>query len=190
MIAARGHDSAAVGHDLLVRYVELRRHTDNDGDRLTPRGMADAELIGQARLHPPYAAFVSTGAARATQMLEILRHAVGQDHTPITVAPGLRSSVEDRWREAARAAGKGADLEAMRAIDPGLVERESWLLASALRQVIEGLPDGGRALVVGHSPTNEAAVLGLAGQVVPPLDKGEGIVLMQDDGGYQVKPLD
>ena len=181
--------SAVVGYDLLVRYVELRRHTDNDGDRLTPRGMADAELIGRDRLHPPYAAFVSTGAARASHMLEILRHAVGQDQTPITVAPGLRSSVEDRWREAARAAGKGADLEAMRALDPDLVERESWLLARALRQVVEGLPAGGRALVVGHSPTNEAAVLGLTGQVVPPLGKGEGIVLIADGGGYRVEPL-
>jgi hypothetical protein len=152
--------------------------------------MADAELIGRDRLHPPYAAFVSTGAARATQMLEILRHAAGQDQTPITVAPGLRSSVEDRWREAARAAGKGADLDALRALDPDLVERESWLLGSQLRQVAEGLPEGGRALVVGHSPTNEAAVLGVAGQVVPPLGKGEGIVLIEDGGCYRVEPLD
>ena len=157
-----------------MRYVELRRHTDNEGDRLTPRGVADAEMISRELLHPPYAAFVSTGAARATQMLEILRHAVGQDDTPITPATGLRSSAEDRWREAARAAGKGADLDAMRAVDPDLAERESLLLALALRQVVEGLPEGGRALVVGHSPTNEAAVLGLTGRVVPPLGKGEG----------------
>ncbi len=89
-----------------MRYVELRRHTDNEGDRLTPQGAADAEMIGRDGLHPPYAAFVSTGAARATQMLEILRHAAGQDDTPITAATGLRSSVENRWRDAAKAAGK------------------------------------------------------------------------------------
>ncbi|HEX9541159.1 MAG TPA: hypothetical protein VGA04_23585 [Streptosporangiaceae bacterium] len=173
-----------------MRYVELRRHTDSEGDRLTPRGVAEAEMIGRDLLHPPYAAFVSTGAARATQMLEILRHAAGQDHTPITAAPGLRSSVEDRWRGAAEAAGKGADLDAIRAIDPNLVEKESLLLASALRQVTEGLPEGGRALIVGHSPTNEAAVLGLAAQIVPPLGKGKGILLMEDGGDYRVEPLD
>ena len=173
-----------------MRYVELRRHTDNDGDRLTPQGTADAEMIGRAGLHPPYAVFVSTGAARATQMLEILRHAAGQDDIPITVAAGLRSSVEDRWREAARAAGKGADLDGMRAVDPDLVERESLLLASVLRQVVDGLADGGRALVVGHSPTNEAAVLGLTGQVVPPLGKGAGVVLIKDGGDYRLEPLD
>ncbi len=50
-----------------------------------PQGAADAEEIGRDRLHPPHAAFVSTGAARATQMLEILRHAVGQDGTAITL---------------------------------------------------------------------------------------------------------
>jgi hypothetical protein len=178
------------GHDRLMRYVELRRHTGNEGDRLTSQGAADAETIGRDRLQPPYAAFVSTGAARATQMLEILRHAAGQDDTPITVAAGLRSSVEDRWRQAATAAGKGADLEAIRAIDPDLVERESWLLGSALRQLVAGLPEGGRALVAGHSPTTEAAVLGLAGQLVPPLGKGEGILLTEDGGGYRVGPLD
>jgi hypothetical protein len=185
-----GRDNATTGHDPLMRYVELRRHTDNEGDRLTPQGAAEAEAIGRDRLHPPYAAFVSTGAARATQMLEILRHAAGQDDTPITAAAGLRSSVENRWREAAKAAGKGADLDAMRAIDPDLVERESWLLGLALRQVVAGLPEGGRALVVGHSPTNEAAVLGLTGQVVPPLGKGKGILLTENSGDCQVKPLD
>lgn len=103
-------------------------------------------MIGRDGLHSPYAVFVSTGAARATQMLEILRHAAGQDEIPITVAARLRSSVEDHWRETARAAGKGADLDAMRAVDADLVERESWLLASVLRQVADGLADGGRAL--------------------------------------------
>jgi len=169
-----------------MRYVELRRHTENDGDRLTPQGIADAEAIV---LNPPYAAFVSTGAGRATEMLEILRRAAGQDESPITQAIGLRSSVEDRWREAAKTAGKGADVEAIRTVDPDLVERESWLLGSALRAIVEGLPDGGRGLVVGHSPTNEAAVRGLTGQVVPPLGKGEGILLTEDGGHYEVEPL-
>jgi hypothetical protein len=77
----------------------------------------------------PSAAFVST-ARPATQMLEILRHAAGRDDAPITAATGLRSSVENGWREAAKAAGKQADLKGIRAIDPDLVERESWLLGA------------------------------------------------------------
>jgi broad specificity phosphatase PhoE len=172
-----------------MRYVELRRHTDNHGDRLTAQGVADAKAIGRSGLNPPYAAFVSTGAARATEMLEILRHAAAQDGVPITTATGLRSSVEDRWRAAAAAVGKGADLEAIRAVDPDLVEKEALVLAGALRQVVEGLPEGSRALVVGHSPTNEAAVLGLAAVVVPPLAKGNGVLLVEDKGDYRVEPL-
>ncbi len=172
-----------------MRYVELRRHTDNDGDALTPEGIAAAEAIGRDRLHPPYEAFVSTGAARATRMLEILRHAAGQDGVPVIVVTGLRSAVEDRWRAAARTAGKGADLDAMRKVDPDLVDRESWLLGAALRQVVDALPDGCRALVVGHSPTNEAAVLGLAGHTVPPLDKGDGVLVVEDGGRFRVEPL-
>jgi phosphohistidine phosphatase SixA len=182
-----GDDS---GYGRFMRYVELRRHTDNDRDRLTPQGVSDAERIGRGSLHPPYAAFVSSGAQRATQMLEILRHAAGQDDVPITQATGLRSAVEDRWRAAAEAAGRGADLEAMRGVDPDLVDRDSFLLGSSLRQIVEALPEDGRALVVGHSPTNEAAVLGLAGLVVAPLGKGEGILLIEDGGAYEVQPLD
>jgi hypothetical protein len=173
-----------------MRSVELLRHTDNDGDRLSPEGIAAAEAIGREALSPPYAVFGSTGAGRATEMVEILRRIVGQDDVPVAEVRGLRSSVEDRWREAARAAGKGADVEAIRAIDPDLVERESVLLGGALRAVFDALPDGGRALVVGHSPTNEAAVLGLAGTVVGPLGKGEGVLVVEDGGRFEVRPME
>jgi hypothetical protein len=173
-----------------VRYAEIRRHTDNDGDRLSPQGVAAAEAIGRERLHPPYAAFVSTGAGRATQMLEILRAAAGQEDVPITEASGLRSAVEDRWREVARAAGNGADLFAMRAIDRDLVEQESRVLGLALRGVLDALPEGGRAIVVGHSPTNEVAVLGLTGQIMPPLAKGDGVLLIEEAGNYRHERLE
>jgi hypothetical protein len=172
-----------------MRYVELRRHTDNDGDKLSEQGVLDAEAIGETGLHPPYAAFVSTGAERASAMLGILRRAAGQDEIPITTQTGLRSGVEDRWREAAKAAGKGASIEEMRAVDPDLVEHETRLLGWALQQVVEGLPEGGRALVVGHSPTNEAAVSGLVGQTIAAMGKGEGVLVVEDGGQYEVRPL-
>lgn len=169
--------------------MELRRHTDNEGDELTAQGVADAEAIGQKDLRPPYVAFISSGAARSTQMVEILRHAAGQDDVAISEVSGLRSTVEDRWRAAAKAAGKGASVEHIRGVDPDLVEHEERLLGAALRRVVESLPDGGRALVVGHSPTNEAAVAGLTGQTVEPLGKGAGVLLVEDDGRFSVEPL-
>lgn len=174
-----------------MRHVELRRHPDNDGDELTAEGVAQAEHIGRTGLHPPYALFASTGAARAARTAEILRDAAGQTTEPVLSLPGLRSAVEDRWREAAKAAGKGADLEAMRAVDPDLVDSEARVLGSALGEVFAALPDDGRALVVGHSPTNEAAVLGLTGRLVAPLGKGEGVLVSQEDErSFTVEPLD
>lgn len=172
-----------------MRYVELLRHTDNDGDKLTSKGIAAAEAIGRERLTPPYALFGSTGASRATEMVEILRRIVGQEDVPVTVVGGLRSSVEDRWRTAAKAAGKDADVEAIRTMDPDLVERETLLLGSALRGVFDAMPAGGRALVVGHSPTNEAAVLGLAAEVIGPLGKGEGVLIIEDGGRFHVRAM-
>lgn len=169
-----------------MRYVELFRHTDNDGDALTSDGIAAAEQIGRERLSPPYVFFGTTGAHRATQMVEILRRAAGQEDLPITDAPGLRSTVEDRWRAAAKAAGKGATVEAMREVEPDLVEKESLLLGNALRSVFDAMPEGGRALVVGHSPTNEAAVLGLTATVAEPLEKGEAVRLVEDQGKFRV----
>lgn len=172
-----------------MRYIELRRHTDNDGDELTAQGVADAQAIGREGLRPPYAAFISSGAARATQMVTILRHAAGQDDSPISEVIGLRSTVEDRWRTATKAAGKGATVEQIRGVDPDLVEHEERLLGAALRGIVESLPEGGRALVVGHSPTNEAAVAGLAGQTLEPLAKGAGVLLVEDGGRFTVEPL-
>ena len=171
-----------------MKYVEMRRHTDNDGDKLSEEGRAAAEEIGRTGLHAPYDLFVSTGAARANEMIEILRAAAGQGEVPVHAVTELRSTVEDRWREASKATD-GGDLEAMRRVDPHLVEQESALLGHALKGVVDQLPEGGRALVVGHSPTNEAAVLGLTGKLVPPLGKGEGVLVAADQGAYAVEPL-
>jgi hypothetical protein len=72
---------------------------------------------------------------------------------------------------------------------PSYALRVSERLGAARRRVLDDLPDGGRALVVGHSPTNEAAVLGLIGEIVAPLAKGEGVLIAADADGYSVEPL-
>jgi broad specificity phosphatase PhoE len=182
-----GPPAVSVGQ--VDREIELRRHTDADGDVLTAEGVTAALEIG-ARLQGGYDLAVSTGAQRATQTLGCFLAALGQ-RVPcgVVVEPGLRSRVEDRWRAAYQKAGSGA-LEALREADPELVEEDSRRLGSALRRVLDGLPDGGRALVVGHSPTNEAAVLGHTGQIVAPLAKGAGVRVLASDAGYQVEPLE
>jgi broad specificity phosphatase PhoE len=170
------------------REIELRRHTDAEGDVLTADGVAAALEIG-ARLRGGYHLAVSTGAQRATQTLACFLAALGQ-HVPggVVVEPGLRSQVEDRWRAAYQKAGSGA-LQGLREADPELVEEDSAALAAALRRILDGMPEGGRALVIGHSPTNEAAVFGLAGHIVDPISKGGGVLVVEENGAVRIETL-
>jgi broad specificity phosphatase PhoE len=172
----------------MTKQIELRRHTDNDGDELTPDGVRAAlELAGTLR--GGYHVLVSTGAQRATQTLACFACALGE-RVPggVVVESGLRSKVEDRWREAYRRAGSG-EIAALRSADPELVAEDSAILGAALGRIFDGLPDDGRALVVGHSPTNEAAVLGLTGEIVAPMSKGAGALVVLDGGEFRVEPL-
>ena len=172
----------------MARYVELRRHTDSDGDVLTEEGVRSALEIGR-RLAGPYALLVSSGAQRATQTLACFACMLAEPVSGgVIVEPGLRSDVEDRWRAAYKTAGSG-ELSALRDADPELARDDSKRLADGLRRIIDRLPDGGRALAVGHSPTNEAAVLGLTGELVAPISKGAGVLVVADGDRARVEPL-
>jgi broad specificity phosphatase PhoE len=172
----------------MAKYVELRRHTDADGDVLTPAGAQAAVDIG-SRSQGGYDVLVSSGAQRATQTLACFLAGLGEKVPQgVVVEPALRSGAEDRWRAAYEKTGSGA-LEALREADPELVVEDSAALAAALRRVLDALPEGGRALVAGHSPTNEAAVLGLTGEIVKPISKGDGVLVVEEDGAVRVEEL-
>lgn len=172
----------------MARYVELRRHTDSDGDVLTEEGVLAALEIGR-RLAGPYALLVSSGAQRATQTLACFACALREPVSGgVIVEPALRSTVEDRWRAAYRAAGSG-ELAALREADAELVREDSARLADGLRRIIDRLPEGGRALAAGHSPTNEAAVLGVTGELVAPISKGAGVLVVVEGDRARVEPL-
>jgi phosphohistidine phosphatase SixA len=172
----------------MAKYVELRRHTDSDGDTLTLEGVQAAVEIG-SRLKGGYEVLVSTGAQRATQTLACFLAGLGEKvPRGVVVEPRLRSGVEDRWRAAYEKAGSGT-LTALRQADPDLLEEDSAALAAGLRRVLDELPEGRRALVAGHSPTNEAAVFGLAGHIVEPIAKGGGVLVVEEDGAVRVEPL-
>ena len=80
----------------MARSVELRRHTDNDGDALSDDGVAAALRLG-GRLAGGYQVAVSTGAQRATQTVGCLLAALGQSVPDgVVVEPSLRSQQEDR----------------------------------------------------------------------------------------------
>lgn len=172
----------------MAKYLELRRHTDDDDDALSDEGVRAALEIG-AGLEGNYELLVSSGAQRATQTLACFLAALGQKvPAGLVVEAGLRSESEDQWKAAYQEAGSG-ELDALRSADPELVEEDSATLGDALRRVLDRLPDGARALVVGHSPTNEAAVLGLTGEIVAPMSKGDGVLVVEEDGQLRVEPL-
>jgi broad specificity phosphatase PhoE len=171
-----------------MRVVELRRHTDAEGDVLTPKGVRDAIEIGK-RLEGHYDVIISSGAQRATQTIACFLAGAGRPVAGgVVVDTGFRSTVEERWFAASRKA-QGKDIEAFRKVDPELVEQESAVLGAVLRRVLESLRDGGSAMVVGHSPPTEAAILGLTGQVVPPVPKGAGVRVIEENGELRVEPL-
>jgi broad specificity phosphatase PhoE len=168
-----------------MRTIELRRHTASDGDRLTADGIRAAVEIGEL-LAEQYDLLISSGAQRATQTLACFLAGRGRRFPAgVDVDQAFRSSVEDRWFAAAKQSG-GGGLDGFLKVDPDLVKEEADRFGSALRRVFDALPDGGRALVVGHSPMHEVAVYGITGTIVPPISKGAGVLLVQQDGEVRV----
>lgn len=172
----------------MAKTIDLRRHFKNDGDVLSRQGVEAAVGAGRA-LTRRYQLAVSSGAQRATQAVACLLAGYGEPvPAGVIVEPGLRSAHEARWIELIGDVG-GDDLDAIRAADPDFVTSEAAALSDALRRVFDALDDGQAAIVVGHSPTNEAAVLGLTGEIVAPLAKGKGVRIVSDEDGFSVTPL-
>lgn len=172
----------------MAKRVELRRHTDNDGDALTPGGIRAAVDIG-GDLVGPYDLFVSSGAQRATQTAACLLAGFdGRVPGGVVTDEGFRSLEEGRWKEIYSETGSG-EIRSFLDAAPDFVEREARRFAEAARRVAEHLSDGGRALVVGHSPMHEATVYGLTGETIQPLGKGEGVIVIVTDEGFEIEHL-
>ena len=172
----------------MARFVELRRHTDNEDDVLTERGVFDAVHLG-AGLTGVYSVIVSSGAHRATQTAACLLagHAT-KVPGGVTVDTRLRSAQEGRWRVAVDAA-RSSRIDAILAVDRELVEEDGAALGSGLRGIFAILGHGEMALAIGHSPTNEAAVYSLTGEIIEPMAKGAGVVVVEDAGGFRVERI-
>lgn len=172
----------------MAKRIELRRHTDNDGDVLTSGGVRAAVDIGRD-LVGPYDLFVSSGAQRATQTAAcVLAGFDGRVPGGVVIDEGFRSLSEDRWREIYSETGSG-EIRSFLDADPDFVDREVRGFAEAARRAADHVRDGGRALVVGHSPMQEATVYGLTGETIQPLGKGEGVIVVLADDGVEIEHL-
>lgn len=174
-----------------MKELELRRHAERakDVDALSPEGRAHAESVGRT-LPTDYAVVFVSPAKRAAETVAWFLRGSGQPIPSHAVVAGLASDVEDRWRAAAKAAGS-ARMDLVAAHDAQLVGDESARLAEVVRSELFGhVPDGMKALAVGHSPLIEAAVYGLLSLVVEPLGECEGIHLtMEEHGELRVQEL-
>jgi phosphohistidine phosphatase SixA len=141
-----------------MRQIELRRHAnrDPDEDRLSPAGRAQAEDAGRASGATYVAVFVSP-AQRAAETAAWFLRGAGRQLPDHAVIPGLAG------RDATGGSPDG--------------------MATGLRTLLDGLPEGGRALAISHTPFVEAAALGLTGVEVAPMGELEGILVTMDDDG-------
>jgi broad specificity phosphatase PhoE len=167
----------------VMKSIELRRHAERakDADALSPEGRVQAEDVGRTLGNDYTFVFVSP-AKRAAETVAWFLRASRQPLPPHSVVPGLASNEEDRWRAASKAAGSSR-LDAVMGSDPQLVAEESGRLARETHALFGRLPDGGKALAVGHSPLIEAAVYGLLNLVMEPIGTCEGVLLTLDDAG-------
>jgi hypothetical protein len=101
----------------------------------------------------------------------------------VVVDDSFRSEHEDRWREIYAKTKKG-DLGSFLVEDYAFVESETIRFLDALRRVERHTSEGGRSLVVGHSPMLEAAVWGATDKTIRALAKGAGVVLRYADGAF------
>ena len=147
-----------------MKSLELRRHAerDPDEDRLSSAGRVHAEDVGRT-LERGYAAVFVSPARRAAETVAWMLRGAGEPLPAHDVVPGL--------------AGR----------EPGDPSAEG--MAATVRRLLDLVPDGGRALAVGHTPLIERAAEGLAGRAVEPLAPCEGILVRSDGEELTIEEL-
>ena len=139
-----------------MKTLEIRRHAPRDPteDRLSAEGRARAEDVGRGLAGGYDVVFVSP-ARRAAETVAWLLRGRNEQLPAHSVVPGL------------------AGVDAPERAD----------LARVLRGILDEIPDGGRALAVGHTPLIERGVRALTGHEPASLAACEGVLIEQDDRG-------
>jgi phosphohistidine phosphatase SixA len=146
-----------------MRTLELRRHARRDptADRLSPEGRAQAQEVG-AGLVGGYARVWVSPAERAAETAAWFLRGLGEQLPEHGVVPGLGGQDTD-----------GSPVELVRVV-----------LA-----LLEEVPEGARALAVGHTPLIERATLGLTGREIEPLAECEGVEFTLEGTALSVREL-
>lgn len=144
---------------MTAKYLELRRHAIRHAtaDQLTKEGKVQAEDVGRTLEGRYDALFVST-AKRAAETAAWFLRALGQQ---LPTNHAIFAPFQDPESEGE--------------------------LQETVREMFRLLPPGGRGLAVGHTPLIERAVEGLSGTKVKPLEECEGVLLVEEEGGFRVE---
>jgi phosphohistidine phosphatase SixA len=131
------------------------------------------DLYRHAQRDPNADKLSPEGIARA----EDVGRSMPRDYAVVFISPKKRAAETVAWL----LRGSGQQLPPHSIVE-GLAGSPDEIVA-----VVDGLfaeiPDGGKALAVGHTPLVEEAALGLTGTVVQPLAECEGIRLIRDEDG-------
>ena len=135
--------------------------------------MKELELRRHARRDPDDDALSSEGRAQA----EHVGTTLPTDYVAVFVSPAKRAAETVAWFL------RGSrQLLPDHAVVSGLADGDADQ-ADVVAGLFDRVPNGGRALVVGHTPLLERAVEGLTGSAIRPLAECEGVRLFRDDAG-------
>lgn len=177
-----------------MKIIELRRHGKNDKKKnLTYEGYVQARAIGERDLRgEDFDCVFTSHLARAIDTARAFAEGAG-DFTveKFIPLPGLHTGRTDTWKiiiKKAKENGKTkGDIASHIEQYPAFVNSEAERLEKVLKEIIDQIPDGGKALVIGHSPIIECLVYGITGELIDPLKECEGVILEISNDGRHVK---
>jgi phosphohistidine phosphatase SixA len=169
--------------------IEFRRHSIKDGPNpqmIGPDGYRLARAVGEQQLRGSrFTHFFASSYWRTHQTLAAFAEGAGDfelkyvpEHAPIYI---MDEDVRKVWKACRTAELQGKDMvEAAFAFDEALAKKIANETASLFRDWVKNLPEGTRALVVGHSPSLELMWYGLFGEKIAGLAECQGFYIGVD----------
>lgn len=152
--------------------ITFLRHTENSLDSLTEAGVAAALDVGRQLSGDTFALVVTSGAQRTAQTAAcVLASGNFRVAQGVHVVAGFGSADWQAWGDLIDRAG-GAEVQALAAADPAMVEAAGAAIDEGLAWIRARLAGGQHALVVSHSPLIELAIWRMTGE--PPSSFGRG----------------
>jgi broad specificity phosphatase PhoE len=167
-----------------MKIIEIRRHGKTDKKKnLTCEGYVHARAIGERDMQGEdfdcvFVSHLSRTADTARAFAEGAGDFIVEEFIQIK---GLHTPRSEDWGDlfclAESKEGGEKDIAHLRDLRPAFVHNEAERLQDVFHEIVRQIPDGGRALIVGHSPIIECLVYAVTGELIKPLQECEGLIL-------------